>query len=919
MTELPTGTITFLFTDIEGSTRRWEQHPEAMRHALARHDALLRRAIEGHGGSVFKTVGDAFCAAFPTTQQAVQAAVAAQQAVQTEPWGEVGALRVRMALHTGTAEERDSDYFGPPLNRVARLLSTGHGSQILLSGPTTELVRHRLPPGASLRDLGQHRLKDLLRPEQVYQLLHPDLPDNFAPLKSLDIRPHNLPLQVTSFVGREREMQEVKQLLATTRLLTLTGSGGTGKTRLSLQVAADLLEEKSDGVWLVELAPLTDPPLVPQAVASALAVREEAGQPLLETLVENLKTKQVLLILDNCEHLLSGCAALADRLLRSCPQVQILASSRERLGTAGETAYPLPSLQTPDPRRLPSVEDLTEFAAVRLFLDRTMAAAPSFRLTHQNAAAVAQVCRRLDGIPLAIELAAARVKVLTVEQIAARLDDRFRLLTVGNRAALPRQQTLRAMIDWSYDLLSEPERMLLRRLAVFTGGWTLEAAEGVGGGDGIDEWEVLDLLTQLVDKSLVPVEEDGGGQARYHLLETVRQYSLDKLRESGEAEVVRAGHMEYFLQLTQAARPNRIGAEQEVWLARLETEHDNLRAALEWLFTQGRANEAATMVVALVDFWWQRGWIREGRDALARCLAMEEDLEDARLRAGLHRQAGWLAYLQADYEEANEHQERGLSLSRELHDREGEANALNNLALTAQAQGRTQEARQLFESSLAIVRHLGDELKQAGRLSNLGLLAIRGGEYGEARERLNEAQEIYQRHRDVQGMAACLCNLTDLALRQQDWGEAETLGQQSLQLFRQLEDRPGIAVTLANLAEAATHCSVYDEAEQWLREALSISVEAGLRALLPTLLEIRARNQAARGASEDALFCLMCAERLRDELRAPRSREEQMAVEPVEADLSAALGEERRSAVRSAIAGLTSEAMLARTLDPSAR
>ena len=525
MRQPPTGTVTFLFTDIQGSTSLWESDPDAVRPALARHDQIVRQAITQHSGYVFKTVGDAFCAAFPTAPEALQAAHMAQLALTDETWQTETALRVRMALHMGNAEERDGDYFGPPLNRVARLMAAGHGGQTLLSAATQELTRDALPSSASLLDLGPHRLKDLGRPETVFQLLHPSLPAEFPPLSSLDnpSLPNNLPQQVTSFIGREAQVAQVKALLTKTRLLTLTGAGGSGKSRLSLQVAADPLDGEGDGVWLVELAGLSDPALVPQAVTGVLGVQEAAGKTVQQALVDWLKPKRLLLILDNCEHLVAACATLAADLLRNCPNIHILASSREPLAVAGEQTYRVPSLSLPDPKQAQTVEGLSQYEAVRLFIERAQAVQPSFSVTDASASAVAQVCFHLDGIPLAIELAAARVRSLSAEEINARLDNRFRLLTGGLRVALPRQQTLRALIDWSYDLLTETEKSLLRRLSVFAGGWTLEAAEVVCAGEPVEDFEVLDLLTALVDKSLVVAEPAGDG-TRYRLLETIRQY-----------------------------------------------------------------------------------------------------------------------------------------------------------------------------------------------------------------------------------------------------------------------------------------------------------------------------------------------------------------------------------------------------------
>jgi class 3 adenylate cyclase len=482
--ERPSGIVTFLFTDIEGSTKLWEQHPEAMKAAVARHDAILRSAVGAHLGYVVKTMGDGLLAAFGTAPAALAAAVQAQRSLLAETWSEIGSLGAQMAVHTGPAEEREGDYFGPALNRTARLMAARHGGQILLTQATYELVRHRLVPEITLRDLGERRLKDLIRPEHVYQLVAIGLPANFPPLKTLDLRSNNLPAQLTSFIGRETQMAQVKGLLSAARLLTLSGVGGTGKTRLALQVGADELDTFSDGVWLVELAPLSDPGLVPQTVATVLGVPEEVGRPRLATLTDALRARHLLILLDNCEHVIEACARLAEGLLRACPKKKILATSREALRIAGEMTCQVPSLAFPervDDRATPStahdVTRFTQYEAVRLFIDRALVVAPDFAMAKTNAPAVAQICHRLDGIPLAIELAAARVRSMSVEQIAVRLDNQFDLLTGGSRTALPRQQTLRALIDWSHNLLTEEERALLRRLSVFAGGCTLEAVE----------------------------------------------------------------------------------------------------------------------------------------------------------------------------------------------------------------------------------------------------------------------------------------------------------------------------------------------------------------------------------------------------------------------------------------------------------
>lgn len=630
---IPSGTVSFLFTDIEGSTKLWEAHPETMRASLARHDTLMREAIGGSNGFVFKTIGDAFCAAFATAAQAVEAVLAAQLALVSEAWPTETPIRVRMALHTGAVESRDDDYFGPPVNRVARLLSTAHGGQSVLSQSTYELIRDALPPQSSLKDLGSHQLKDLARPEQVYQLVHPLLRTEFPPIRSLSTHPNNLPQQLTSFIGRERETEVLRSLLAKSPLVTLTGSGGSGKTRLSLQVAADLLERYPDGVWFVELAPLLDPSLVARTLADVLSVKEHPSQTVMASIIRSLEDKKLLIVLDNCEHLVDSCAKLVHEVLQKCPDVRVLASSREALGISGEQTYRVPSLSLPDPRQVQTPESLNHYESVRLFIDRAVLAKSDFQVTNQNAPALAFLCYHLDGIPLAIELAAARVRSLTVEDIDSRLDQRFRLLTGGSRTALPRQQTLKALIDWSYDLLGEAEKALLRRLSVFAGGWTLEAAESVCAGDPMEDWEVLDYLTSLCDKSLV-TPDSGSGQTRYSLLETVRQYALDRLRESGEEETYRTRHLAHARGWAQALEPKLRGGEQAEALVLADRERDNLRAALEWSLQTGN-EDGLWLVGAIWYYWYIRAHVREGR-MWADCLlesATEEHLREARARA----------------------------------------------------------------------------------------------------------------------------------------------------------------------------------------------------------------------------------------------------------------------------------------------
>ena len=861
MRQPPTGTVTFLFTDIEGSTKLWQDQPEQMRPALARHDQLLRQALEAGGGYVFKTVGDAFCAAFATAPEALVGALAAQSALTAEPWETGTPLRVRMALHTGSAEERGGDYYGPPLNRVARLMSAGHGGQTLVSAATQELVRDLLPVGAALRDLGDASLKDLSRPERVFQLLHPSLPSDFPPLKSLDnpSLPNNLPQQPTSFIGREREVAEVKTLLNNTRLLTLTGAGGCGKTRLSLQVAADLLGSQGDGVWLVELAPLSDPTLVPKAVAQALGVREAVGKTFTQNLMEYLRPKDLLLVLDNCEHLVAACASLVADLLRSCPHVHVLATSREPLNVPGEQTYRVPSLSLPDPKTVQTVEALSQYEAVRLFIERAQAVQPSFTVTSGNAPAVAQVCFHLDGIPLAIELAAARIRSLSVEEVNRRLDSRFRLLTGGSRVALPRQQTLRALIDWSYDLLPELEKALLCRLSVFAGGWTLAAAEDVGA-SGVEDVDVLDPLTALVDKSLVSYEETNG-VGRYHLLETVRQYSEERLAERGETERVRDLHLSWCVALAEAAEPHLQGSEQGAWLAQLETDHDNLRAGLAWgLASLGGTEQEIRLAGALGWFWYVRCHWSEGRVHLAAALAHEGLKGGKRERAEALNHQGRLIRNQGDFMAAHQIFGQALTIAREIGDRKGEGSSLHELGWLAQSQSDFAAAHSYFGLALEAAREVGDQVSEASNLHGLGCVKLALKDLEAARSDYEQALEICQRIGARSREAANLEQLGWLAAHQPGDEAARSYFEQSLAISCEIGDRNGEESGLHALGWLAQGQGDFEAALLFYERSLEMDRQSGdagsMAGNLHSLGEVR-RSQgdfaAARAYFEQAL------------------------------------------------------------------
>src|SRR5918997_891894 len=666
MSVLPTGTVTFLFTDIEGSTKLWEKSPRDMQVALTRHDALLWEAIEGHGGFVFKTVGDAFCAVFPTALGALESALAAQRTLFSEAWGdEIGALRARMALHTGTTHERDGDYFGPPVNRVARLLSAGHGGQVLLSLPTQELVRDRLPADTQLRDLGERRLKDLSRPERIFQLTTPALPSEFPPLKTLESHTNNLPLQATPLVGREREVEAVCGLLRSseTRLLTLLGPGGTGKTRVGLQVAAELADDFEDGVFFVPIAAITDPALVAPTIARTLGLSEGAQPP--EELLEGyLLDRQTLLLLDNLEQVIEA-APVVERLLSSAANLKILATSRIPLGLYGEYEFPVPPLSLPDPDSLPPLEHLTEYEAIRLFVERARAVRPDFSLTEESGPAVVEICERLDGLPLAIELAAARIKLLPPRVLLDRLGNRLKILTGGARNLPERQRTLRNAIEWSYRLLDEGEKMLFGRLGVFSSGATLEAMEAVCDAEGDLPTDVFEGASSLLNKSLVRQEEGAGGEPRFVMLETIHEFANVKLEGRGEAEAVRCAHAEYFLALAEEADPMLWGAEDAAWLDRLEQEHDNMRTALSWAIEHEEGELALRLGAALPWFWYMEGYYGEGRRWLEAALGKDWDAAAAEARARALEGVGWLASGQGDLDRAQAPTEEGLKLSTE--------------------------------------------------------------------------------------------------------------------------------------------------------------------------------------------------------------------------------------------------------------
>ena len=794
--------MTFLFTDIESSTQLWEKHPQAMSRSLAQHDRLLRTVFASHNGQVFKTVGDAFCVVFENSQDAVLAAAELQRALVSAAWEGTGPLRVRVALHSGDAERRENDYFGQTLNRVARLLAAGHGGQTLVSHVTAELLHEVLPAGLYLRDMGERKLKDLGRPERIFQLVAPDLPSDFPPLRSLEVLPNNLPAQVTSFVGRSKDISVVKGLLNKTRLLTLTGPGGTGKTRLGIQVAAELLDRFPQGVWLVELATISDPTQVPEAIAGAMDIREEHGRAALETLVHALRTRRLLLVMDNCEHLLDACARIASTLLRSCPELRILATSREALSIEGETIQhvsPLKVVEFERPEYARSVDKVAQIEAVQLFLERASAARPEFELTAANALVVAKICWRLDGIPLAIELAAARVKVLTLEQILEQLDDRFRLLSAGNRAAQSRQQTLGALIDWSYDLLSEPERILLRRLSVFVAGRTVAMAEEVCAGDGIEKRAIQNLLSALVEKSLLIVEPGPNGESRYTMLESVWDYCDEKLAQHQETSRYRRKHLDFFVWFAERIEPELFGPDQKAWFDILSIEQFNLTMALRFSREQRETTTQGLRLAGAISRYWEvRSYLTEGYEHFQSLLAAGvEDVPPAVL-AKAELGAGRLSWCQSRTSDALRH----YRMAQESYRRSGNMDIVG-----------------LVEAFLGFVER-------------------DGGDPGTARAHFYRAAILAEEQDCIRMLAAALNGLSSLAADERDFGVARDAKERILAVLRSQGDQWIVALTIGSLGRVCFMAEDYAAAQAYLREFLRLVCELGNKWTIPYAIEL---------------------------------------------------------------------------------
>jgi predicted ATPase/class 3 adenylate cyclase len=851
MRDLPTGTVTFLFSDIEGSTRLVQRLGEQYGEVLDRHAQILRQAIMTGGGIEVGTEGDSFFATFPRPAGAVTTAVSAQRALATSSWSQGYPVRVRMGLHTGQGVLGGDNYIGLDIHVAARIAAAGHGGQVLISEATQALVLHSLPEGVSLRDLGRHRLKDIEHPEHLYDLVIEGLPAEFPAIRTIDARPTNLPLQRTSFVGRAREVAEVTDILSQTRLLTLTGPGGTGKTRLALKVAADHLDRFSDGVFFVDLSPIADPSLVPSAIAQALVVRGEPGRDLLDMLADHLRDRQVLLVLDNSEQVIEAGLAVA-RLLDISPRLTVLVTSRIPLRISGETEYQVPPLAHPESAELPDLDLITSSEAVALFTERAAAVQPGFRITEENAVTVAEITARLDGLPLAIELAASRLNVLSPDALLARLGQRLSLLTGGARDLPERHRTLLATISWSHDLLSPEEQRLFARLAVFSGGWTLESAEIVCQ-PGLD-LKVLQGLGSLVDHSLVRRMETQDGEVRFSMLDTIREFSTDRLSESDEVENIRARHLEYMRDLLEEAEPQLVGEAQAEWLRRLDREHDNLRAALDWAARSGDAASGLRAASAVWRFWQLRGYLSEARTWLDRLLKLPgAEARDA-VRARALGALGSIAYWQNDYEPTREAYEEAVDIAREIGDTRLLVSALQNLFFIPALGGDFERAESILDEAMPLAEELDDPAVTADLMTGRGFLELWRGNPSGALEPYREAIAMLRRAGNRLLVADNLTGLGAITRMLGDSAEAKIHFRESLEMFVEAGSIANIPQGLTGFALVSSDEGMHERTARLLGASARIRDETGGGAPPELLSRMGDPESDARKALGDEAF-----------------------------------------------------------------
>lgn len=856
----PIESPTFMMTDVEGSTRMWEREPARMGDALAIHDRIVSEVASGHGGVVpqGRGEGDSFLVLFQKPHAAVAAAVDLQRRFRDEQWPTSSPIRVRVAVHTGEVEIRPGGHYGPTLNRCARLRATAHGGQSILSAATAEIARDLLPAEVTLADLGFHQLRDLTSPERVFQIVAPDLPFEFPPLRSIQGVSHNLPAQLTTFIDRKSETQAINDSLEKARLVTLTGEGGSGKTRLALESAVALASGYPDGVWLVELAPLTDESLVADAIAAALGVGEEAGRSLKVSLIDFLKGRSALLLLDNCEHVASESASICLQLLRACPSLKILTTSRQPLEIEGELNVRVPPLAVPAESDARDWEFLQTNDAVRLFVDRALASVSELKLGPQEMASIASITRRLEGIPLALELAAPSVKVLSLAEIDRRLAQSFRLLEAGVRALPARHRTLVAAVDWSYQLLDDEEKEFLRYLSVFHGGFTLEAAAAVANTESL---QALDLVAGLVGKSLVVAIARGEG-TRYKVHETIRRFAMDRLSDAGLEKDSRSRHLVWFASLSEQASRGLEGADQVIWLDRLEDEADNLRASVAWGFAQMPETSVA-MVGDLSEWWHIRGHWSEGRGWVDRAL---ESATPHSQRARLLNAAGLMANLQGDHLSAGERWKAGLELAQKLGDRSTISTVLHNLGKLALQTGDYEEALSYHAANLDLANEAGDRRLAARAITHLGVIAMRRGDFRDAREKFDQALSMAEALGEQRTTASVLYLRGELATAQSDYPSARSDLERGLTIARQLRDLKGISGSLHDLGDLARREGDLPSARKLLEESLQIARDLGDARMIAHVLQSQAAVALAAGEAGDARDLYRESLRLRSDL-----------------------------------------------------
>ena len=920
MPDLPGGTVTLLFTDIEGSTRLLQQLGERYAGVLAECRQLMRSLFQQYNGFEVDTQGDAFFVAFARASDGVAAAAAIQQALAIRSWPNDASVRVRIGLHTGEPRLTADGYIGMDVHHAARIMSAGHGGQTLLSQTTRDLVAQHLPPGSFLQDLGEHRLKDLQRPSQLFQLNQAGLPADFAPLKTLDTRPNNLPIQPTPFIGREKEVAALIQLLQRpgVRLVTLSGPGGVGKTRLALQVAAELCDDFTDGVFIVALAPINAPEQVVVAIAQTLGINESSDLPLFSLLEAALKGKQILLLLDNFEQVVEAAVVLAE-MLAACPRLKILVTSRMRLQVRAEHEFIVPSLSVPTQKQLPDLKTLSHYEAVALFIERAQTMKPDFSVTNANAPAVAAICAHLDGLPLAIELAAARIKHFSPQTLLVRLEQGLSVLSGGARDLPARQQTLRGAIAWSYDLLSSQAQKLFRHLAIFVDGWNLEAAEAICMARGGLAADMLEEMASLVDKSLLRQEEQAEGETRFWMLQTLREFGLEQLAKSGELDATRQAHAEYYLRLAEEVEPSLLATEQARWTARLDQEHENLRAALFWLLAQAgtgseqskqQAERTLRFCNALLWFWAVRGYIREGQAFLDQALASGESVPAA-MKAKAFYGAATLAFFVDDVERTERLGSQSLILFRELGDKAGIADALFILGSSAWARAEYMLAQPQLAEAAALYQEMGEQWKRGRCLTQLARISTVQGKYDQAQELLKQGLALYQALGDgerlgwvlylharllflsgrdtlaVRGLveqslsllqeignpwerAYSLVLLGQFILHQEgDPAQARAIFEESRSLLKEAGDSGGMSEAMLGLASVSTMQSNFVTARDLYQEVFSILQRIHYQELISPCLEGLASVAAEQGEFAWAARLWGAAEALREAISTP--------------------------------------------------